>query len=82
MEFKETFGPSYKTLRPYKKTKTATFPVYQDLVDQLVAADEFPSDRVAHVMATCAGYAYSDVETVAMMMAPVGARGEPLLDGR
>jgi len=65
-------APSYAELRPLKPHTTPTFPVYQDLVDSLVAAKMHPDPTVAHVLATCAGYAYSDVDTVAMIMARMG----------
>ena len=69
MEIKECTAPSYKELRPLKPDKTKTFPVYEVLVGKLVAANNHPDDEVAHVMGTCAGYAYSDCHTVAMIMA-------------
>jgi hypothetical protein len=65
-------APSYATLRPLKPTRTKGFPVYPDLVERLVAAGEHPDPAVAHVLATCSGYAYSDTETVAMIMARLG----------
>jgi hypothetical protein len=65
-------APGYAALRPLKPTRTATFPVYHDLVDKLVHASVHPDDTVAHVMATCAGYAYSTADTVAMIMARMG----------
>jgi hypothetical protein len=46
--------------------------VYDDLVDVLAAAGAHPDPTVAHVMAACAGYAYSDGETVSMIMARMG----------
>jgi hypothetical protein len=78
MEIKEFKAPSYRELRPLRPLKditTDTFPVYQDLVGKLVAAKFDPEHRdevVAHVMGTCAGYAYSDGQTVAMIMARLG----------
>jgi len=52
------------------------FPVYDDLAGSLLAAhgrDDAGRDAaVAHVLGTCAGYAYSDTETVAMVMARLG----------
>jgi hypothetical protein len=52
------------------------FPVYAHLADDLVAAhDANDGERdatVAHVLATCAAYAYSDADTVAMMMTRLG----------
>jgi hypothetical protein len=52
------------------------FPLYSGLVDTLVNAHQGEGGggdaAVAHVLATCAGYAYADVGTVAMMMARTG----------
>jgi len=52
------------------------FPVHADLVDTLLAAhvqDGGERDAVvAHVLGTCAGYVYSDVHTVATIMARLG----------
>ena len=72
METKDFTAPSYRQLRPLKPEKTKTFPVYDDLVNTLVAAQKHPDDEIAHVMGTCAGYAYSDGQTVAMIMARLG----------
>jgi hypothetical protein len=52
------------------------FPVYDNLVPDLLAAHE--RDRVnrdttvAHVLATAAGYSYSDIETLATIMSRLG----------
>jgi hypothetical protein len=55
------------------------FPVYQDLAASLLAAhgpeEEGRNATVAHVLGTCAGYAYADIETVATMMARLGLEG-------
>ncbi len=66
-------GPAYQDLRPGKSDVTATFPVYQDL-EQILADPslDHPDSRVAQVMATASGYAYSDVGTMAMMMTRLG----------
>ena len=52
------------------------FPVYAHLADDLVAAhhaDDGERDAtVAHVLATCAAYAYADADTVAAMMTRLG----------
>jgi Lipase (class 3) len=52
------------------------FPVYSHLADNLAAAhhgDDGERDAtVAHVLGTCAAYAYSDADTVAMMMTRLG----------
>ena len=54
----------------------APFPVYEHLAETLAgahqagAADRDPT--VAHVLGTCAGYAYADTGTVATMMTRIG----------
>jgi hypothetical protein len=56
------------------------FPVYEALVPRLLAAHVPDSalradprdETVAHVLATCAGYAYADADTVAMTVARLG----------
>src|SRR5574342_231185 len=52
------------------------FPVYPQLVDTLARAHSGSAVErdatVAHVLATCAGYSYADVGTVATMMSRVG----------
>lgn len=51
------------------------FPIHENLVDSLLAAHDVSTGRdpmVAHVLATCAGYAYADADTLATMMARVG----------
>jgi hypothetical protein len=65
-------APSYRELRPMKAAISRTFPVYPDLVDRLLAAGDVPDKLVAHVLGTCAGYAYADHDTVAMIMARLG----------
>jgi len=72
MEIKDCTAPSYERLRPMKATATPTFPVYPELAKTLLTTKKHPDTTVAHVMATCAGYAYSDPETVAMIMARMG----------
>ncbi|MDT3708465.1 MAG: lipase family protein [Thiobacillus sp.] len=51
------------------------FPIHENLVDTLLVAHDAPTGRdptVAHVLATCAGYAYADADTLATMMARIG----------
>ena len=51
------------------------FPIHADLAQRLVAAHRSTEERdplVAHVLGTCAGYAYGDAATVAVMMARLG----------
>jgi hypothetical protein len=54
----------------------APFPLYRGLVDTLldahVAAVDDADPVAAHVLATCAGYAYADAPTVSMMMQSLG----------
>jgi hypothetical protein len=65
-------APSYATLRPFKSPRGESFPVYPDLLERLIACDTYPDATIAHAMAVCSGYAYSDAETVATMMARLG----------
>ena len=55
------------------------FPVYPELAAALAAAHvQAPLERdatVAHVLGTCAGYAYADAETVSTMMSRLGLSG-------
>lgn len=57
-------------------TCSRPFPVYPQLVDTLAAAHRTaPPERdatVAHVLGTCAGYAYADTETFATIMTRLG----------
>jgi hypothetical protein len=55
-----------------KPTCTSTFPVYDDLSTRLTRATSHPDATVAHVLATCAGYAYAQADVVAMIMARMG----------
>ncbi len=72
MDVKHCIAPSYARLRPFKDDETETFPVYGDLVEKLAAAETHPDTTIAHVMAVCSAYAYSDVQTVATIMARMG----------
>ncbi|WP_157529986.1 lipase family protein [Microtetraspora niveoalba] len=65
-------APSYEELRPYGPRETSGFPVYKDLEQRLLNAAEHPDPEIAHVMATCSAYAYSEPETVSMIMARMG----------
>ncbi|MEV6986640.1 lipase family protein [Sphaerisporangium sp. NPDC051017] len=65
-------APSYDELRPFGHRETAGFPVYKNLERRLLSAVEQPDPEIAHVMATCAAYAYSDPETLSMIMARMG----------
>lgn len=69
-------GPSLADLSPLKhKQPRSRFPVLPDLCDDLARAVSHPSDDIAYALATCSGYAYSDADTVAMMMARMGLSG-------
>ncbi len=68
----ESRAPSYEQLRPLKPLTTPTFPVYAELANRLVVTEVHPDATVAHVLGTCSGYAYSDADTVAMIMARMG----------
>jgi hypothetical protein len=72
MQRTEATAPALSELRPLKPEVSSTFPVYPDLVDALVKPPAHPDPTVAHVLGTGAGYAYSDAETVAMIMARMG----------
>jgi hypothetical protein len=66
-------GPAPEALEPLKDLATLPrFPVYPDLAGVLNAAVDHPNDTAAHVLATCAGYAYSTADTVAMIMSRMG----------
>src|SRR6266511_3332265 len=84
--FAQARAPSYPRLRPFRTPESVTsptFPVYDGLIDTLLRAHTAPSDApswdpvVAHVLATIAGYTYSDAKTVAMIAARLG-----LIDNR
>jgi hypothetical protein len=55
------------------------FPVYAGLADTLASAHLAPSSErdatVAHVLGTCAGYAYAGTDTVSTIMARLGLEG-------
>lgn len=58
-------------------TARAPFPVYPQLAETLLAAHtpgatDARDATVAHVLGTCAGYAYADIDTVALIMARLG----------
>src|SRR5262245_16234782 len=72
MEFSRGYhGKSYKYYRPAKPIGRG-FPVYPRLVDDLLAAGTGYDAQVAHVCSVLSGWAYSDPETVAMMMVRLG----------
>ena len=71
-------APATDVMRPLNGARTRGFPVYHDLEKLLrepgsdLADDGGPDEIVAHVLAVCAGYAYSDAGTVSLMMARMG----------
>src|SRR6478736_7785511 len=76
MLIEKSIAPPLSTLRPTKPTSSATFPVYHDLEALLAEEQQQPEKQppttVAHTLAVAAGYAYSDVKTVSMMLARMG----------
>jgi Lipase (class 3) len=73
MRIEKSVAPPLSTLRPTMPTSSPTFPVYHDL-EALLAKAELAEAKnpVAHTLAVAAGYAYSDAETVSMMLARMG----------
>lgn len=65
-------SPTLGELRRRKSAHTSGFPVYPDLAAVLAGAKGMPDPAVAHVLATLSGYAYADVDIVAMMMTRLG----------
>jgi hypothetical protein len=72
MLISDSAAPRLDELRPLRPATSARFPVYKDLAARLAAAQSHPDEAIAHVMGTCAGYAYAKAETVAMIMARMG----------
>ncbi|HEY8208861.1 MAG TPA: lipase family protein [Myxococcaceae bacterium] len=72
MQVMSAIAPDFAELRPLKSISTPGFPVYPGLAKRMMAANNHPDDCTAHVLATCAGYAYAEEQTVAMMMARLG----------
>jgi hypothetical protein len=82
-----TIGPTLSALRPVKhqqdlelirleqetQQKRADFPVYPDIVDRLLQArGDSPNCTARHVTAVLSAWSYSDLDTVAEMMARLG----------
>ncbi len=76
MLIEKSIAPPLSTLRPTKPTSSATFPVYHDLEASLAEEQQQPDKKppatVAHTLAVAAGYAYSDANTVSLMLARMG----------
>lgn len=68
-------APSFAQLRPMPPATATGFPVYDDLVERVLRVREHPDDTLAHLLAVCAGYAYSSADTVAAMAARMGLAG-------
>lgn len=69
---RDTRGPSREQLRPYGPRDTFGFPVYPNLESHLLGSEEHPDAIIAHVLATCAAYSYSDAGTLSTIMARMG----------
>jgi hypothetical protein len=69
---RDTLAPDYTELRPYGPRTTSGFPVYPHLETRLLRVGQHPDPVIAHTLATCAAYAYSDAETLSMIMARLG----------
>lgn len=69
---REAKAPTYDELRPFGPRESAGFPVYRDLEGLLLSPGPHPRPEIAHVMATCAAYAYAGPEVVSMIMARLG----------
>src|SRR5262245_43367849 len=73
MEILREIGPSYQELKPLQKVTTwDRFPVYHDLTDRLILADEHQHDVVRHLLAVLSGYSYSSTGTIASIAARMG----------
>jgi hypothetical protein len=68
----EITSPSFSDLRTMKPAASPGFPVYPDLAQRLLTTTRHPDEVIAHVMAVCAGYAYSDADTLSMIMTRLG----------
>ena len=75
----DAVAPDPAKLRPLNPSAPGIFPVYDNLSNRLLNPPEpfgndgtHPDRTVAHTLATCAGYAYSDAETVSTMMTRMG----------
>jgi hypothetical protein len=71
---RDAVAQPYASMRPMKESTSLTFPVYQpdDLLKALLLPSGHPDDTVAHLLAVCSAYAYSDADTLSMVMARMG----------
>jgi hypothetical protein len=68
-------APAYEDLRPFDESpESRGFPVYPNLVTHLRTVKKHPDPIIEHVLATCAGYAYSDAKTLSTIMARMGMK--------
>ncbi|MGH9280291.1 MAG: lipase family protein [Acidimicrobiales bacterium] len=63
-------APSLEFLKVSRQYAQRT--VYPSMAKTLLDHDTHPSQEIAHLLATCSGYAYGDELTVAMLMARMG----------
>ena len=75
LRIQESTAPSFAQLRPLRPETMPGFPVYEGLVDRLVAAPGADDPAVVHTLAACAGYAYAGPEVLTMMAARMGMEG-------
>lgn len=76
----DAVAPPPEVIRPLGRFNPADpFPVYDDLEDRLLTpsapmtdTETHPDSTVAHILAVCAGYSYSDADTLSVMMARMG----------
>lgn len=80
----DAVGPNFEDLRPLSKKSgqpvvSDDFPVYRDLAlllsEPMKPFDPLrlhPDKIVAHTLGVCAGYTYSDIDTITLMMARMG----------
>jgi hypothetical protein len=74
---RDSIGVSYKDLAvQYEKDGTVTTygfrPTYENLEDTLLNSTNCPDNTIAHVLATCSAYAYSDSDTLSLIMTRMG----------
>lgn len=73
MQIHDARGPGYAELKPLKPATTDDrFPVHDDLVERILAADRTPDDTLAHLLGVLSAYSYADTDTVAMLMTRMG----------
>lgn len=73
----QCLSPTFDQLRPVELrarpvAAEEVFPLYRDLTHYLGRPHQHPDETIAHVMAVCATYAYSDLDTLSEMVTRVG----------